>query len=161
MKNKKPIIAKTFTPKYDEQEDRLRVVVNYEDVYNRVDFMITRSFMLNLASTADEFILQHYALEQKTVNAAELILNIDNTDNEEDKTMLKTDSINLELFRTDEELLIKVNFSYHKDSNKTAVTFFSKNVTAEILLDGKMLQQIFALIKSAIPYYKWGISHHF
>lgn len=158
MKNKKSIIAKTFTPKYDEEEDRLRVVVNYEDVYNRVDFMITRSFMLNLAPTADDFILQYYALEQKRVDAAELILSIDN---KEDKTMLQTNDIDLELFRTDEELLIKVNFSYQKDSNKTAVTFFSKNVTAEILLDGKMLQQIFTLIKSAIPYYKWGISHHF
>ena len=42
IKGKKTILANTFTPLYDELEDRIRIVVNYQDIQNRIDFVITR-----------------------------------------------------------------------------------------------------------------------
>ncbi|MDQ1267715.1 MAG: hypothetical protein QG560_358, partial [Campylobacterota bacterium] len=79
----------------------------------------------------------------------------------QDKSVSKTDNINLELLKTDEELLTEVNFSFNVKSKRTVLTFSSKNIVAKADLDAFMLSQIFQVIKSAIPYMRWGISRHF
>ena len=149
---KKNIIAKTFTPMYDEVEDRLRVVVNYQDAQNRVDFMITRNFVLNLIPSVDEFRSALYGVDDfESPMQSEA----------KQKITSKTDNTNLELLKMDEELLREVNFSFDKNLKQTTLTLNSKNSTAKAQLDGFMLMQIFKIIKSAIPYIRWGISHHF
>ncbi len=149
---KKNIIAKTFTPMYDEVEDRLRVVVNYQDAQNRVDFMITRNFVLNLIPSVEEFISAHYGVDDfESPMQSEA----------KQKITSKTDNTNLELLKMDEELLREVNFSFDKNLKQTTLTLNSKNSTAKAQLNGFMLMQIFKIIKSAIPYIRWGISHHF
>jgi len=149
---KKNITAKTFTPIYDELEDRLRLVVNYQDIYNRVDFMITRNFILNLIPSAEEFMARHYgAVDFEIAPQVET----------KDKITSKTDNVNLELLRTSEELLLEVNFSFDINSKQTTMTLSSGNMVASASLDSFMLSQIFQVIKSAIPYIRWGISHHF
>jgi len=155
---KKSITAKTFTPLYDEVEDRLRVVVNYNDIGNRVDFMITRSFILNLIPSAEEFVLKHYDAEPPLPQDVTLS---SKTDAKEDEALLKTDAVNLELFRTEEELLLEVNFSFDINTKQTTLSLSSKNIIAKIVLDQLMLQKIIQVIKSAIPFMKWGISRHF
>ncbi|MDQ1337514.1 MAG: hypothetical protein QG617_481, partial [Campylobacterota bacterium] len=153
---KKNILAKTFTPLYDETEDRLRVVINYQDIHSRVDFMITRKFILNLIPSAEEFMIKHYGVaEFKTTAQSDVGLK------SQDKSVSKTDNINLELLKTDEELLTEVNFSFNVKSKRTVLTFSSKNIVAKADLDAFMLSQIFQVIKSAIPYMRWGISRHF
>jgi hypothetical protein len=149
---KRNIIAKTFTPIYDELEDRLRLAINYEDIGNRVDLMITRSFILNLIPSAEEFISNHYGVVDLQTNTNEPIQNGSTT---------KTDSTNLELLRADEALLIEVNFSYDPSSQHTTLSLSSTNITAVAKVDALVLQQIFQIMKSAIPYIKWGISHNF
>jgi len=149
---KKNITATTFTPIYDELEDRLRVVINYQDIQSRVDFMITRNFILNLIPSAEEFIAKYYgAVDFEISSKIET----------KDKFKSKTDSVNLELLRTNEELLTEVSFNYDVNSKKTVVTLTSNSIVAKADLDGFMLAQIFQVIKSAIPYIKWGISYHF
>lgn len=155
---KKNIIANTFTPVYDELEDRLRVAINYQDIQNRVDFMITRNFILNLIPSAEEFILKHYNAQPLTQDSLTVSAEANSSENE---ALSKTDSVNLELYRTDEELLLEVNFSFDTATKNTLLTFSSKNVTAKIVLDVLMLQKIIHVIKSAIPFIKWGISRHF
>jgi hypothetical protein len=149
---KKNITAKTFTPIYDSIEDRLRLVINYQDIQNRVDLMITRSFILDLIPSAEEFIAKYYGELDVEVNTQSEI---------KERSTSKTDNINLELLRTSEELLLEVNFSYDPDSKHTVLTLSSKNIVAKTELDSFMLQQIIQVIKSAIPYIKWGISHYF
>ncbi len=149
---KKNIIANTFTPSYDELEDRLRLVINYQDMQNRVDFMITRSFVLNLIPTAEEFIERYYTHLEPHI--------IQQTQNK-NEAISKTDNVNLELLRTSEELLTEVTFSFDINTKLTIVTFNSKNSVAQATLDAVLLSQIFQVIKSAIPYIKWGISSHF
>ncbi|ABB44985.1 hypothetical protein Suden_1709 [Sulfurimonas denitrificans DSM 1251] len=155
---KKSITAKTFTPLYDEVEDRLRVVVNYNDISDRVDFMITRSFILNLIPSAEEFILKHYNAEPPLAQSISIS---SETDAKESESFSETDAINLELFRTEEELLLEVNFSFDKTTKQTVLSLSSKNVIAKIALDESTLQKIIYVIKSAIPFMKWGISRHF
>lgn len=155
---KKNIIANTFTPIYDELEDRLRVAVNYQDIQNRVDFMITRNFILNLIPSAEEFILKHYNAQPLTQDSLTISAESNSNENE---ALSRTDTVNLELYRTDEELLLEVNFSFDAATKQTLLTLSSKNVTAKIALDVLMLQKIIHVIKSAIPFIKWGISRHF
>lgn len=149
---KRNIIAKTFTPIYDELEDRLRLAINYEDIGNRVDLMITRSFILNLIPSAEEFISNHYGVVDLQTNTKEPT---------KDGSTTKTDGANLELLRADEALLIEVNFSYDPSSQHTTLSLSSTNITAVAKVDALVLQQIFQIMKSAIPYIKWGISHNF
>ncbi len=149
---KKNITAKTFTPIYDSIEDRLRLVINYQDIQNRVDLMITRSFILDLIPSAEEFIAKYYGELNFEANTQLEI---------KERSTSKTDNVNLELFRTSEELLLEVNFSYDPNSKHTVLTLSSKNIVAKTELESFMLQQIIQAIKSAIPYIKWGISHYF
>ncbi|MFA6136913.1 MAG: hypothetical protein WC667_02385 [Sulfurimonas sp.] len=149
---KRNIIANTFTPSYDELEDRLRLVINYQDMQNRVDLMITRSFVLNLIPTAEEFIERYYThVEPQIIQQAE----------NKNEAISKTDSVNLELLRTSEELLTEVSFYFDADTKLTTITFLSKNSAVQTTLDAALLSQIFQVIKSAIPNIKWGISTHF
>lgn len=154
MKN---ISANTFTPIYDQVEDRLRLVINYQDIQSRVDFMITRSFILNLIPAAEEFIDKHYPdeilLNDTTVKT--------NFNVQENTGVSKTDNTNLELLRTQEELLLEVNFSFDINTKQTVITFSSKNVIAKAVLDSNTMQQTISVIKSSIPYIKWGFSHNF
>lgn len=159
VSNKREIIAQTFTPLYDEIEDRIRVVINYQDMANRVDFMITRSFILNLVPTIDEFILKHYHNQLEVED--HITLNADHKE-QKDKNISKTDNTNLELLKTEEQLLVKVDLSYDAESKKTLFVLYSKNHTiAKALLDGHILQQVFKIIKKSIPHFRWGISHNF
>lgn len=152
MKN---IAAKTFTPIYDQVEDRLRLVINYQDIQNRVDFMITRNFILNLIPSAEEFMEKHY-VEDTTNSIVE-----PKTKAQNNEGISQTDGVNLELLRTSEELLLEVNFSFNPNTKQTTITFSSKNIQSLAVLDSSMMQQTFKVIKSAIPFLKWGISHHF
>ena len=154
----KTINAKTFTPKYDEVEDRLRVVINYADVNSRVDFMITRSFVLRLFPTLEEYMIKYYSddAEIPVITPQKIRESI-----KTDKQTAKTDATNLELFKTDNELLLEVNFSYKPTSKRTIVKFKSHNVEVIAQLDVASMKQIFSMIKSVIPFFSWGISEHF
>ena len=55
-----------------------------------------------------------------------------------DKFKSKTDSVNLELLRTNEELLTEVSFNYDVNSKKTVVTLTSNSIVAKADLDGFM-----------------------
>ncbi len=150
---KRNITAQTFTPSYDALEDRIRLSINYQDMEKRVDFMITRSFILNLLPTAEEFVMQYYGTPTAPVPQEGV-----KTKNE---ALSKTDFSNLELLQTGDELLTEVNFSFKAQTKQTLLTFNSQKTAAQIDLDGFMLTQIFQVIKSVIPRIKWGISHHF
>lgn len=51
------LIAKQFTPLYDEKEDRLRVIINinYPDRY---DFWITRKFLIDIMDNLQNYLMR-------------------------------------------------------------------------------------------------------
>jgi hypothetical protein len=156
--NIKEILAQTFTPQYDEIEDRIRLVVNYQDIENRVDFMITRNFILNLIPTIDEFILNHYSNNLHD----EALFTTSNFEKNGENNLSQTDNSNLELLKTEDQLLVKVNLSYDQNSKNTVLSLYSKNhIIAKASVDSNMLQQILKVIKKSIPNFRWGISQHF
>ena len=156
------LVANTFTPLYDELEDRIRVVINYQDMVNRVDFMITRNFIINLMLSVDGYVLQHYG-DEFEIEDNVVINNIEKnqTSKNQKSNLEKTDNVNLELLKIKDELLIKLDLSYQADTKNTLLVLTSKYCVTKSLLDSNMLIQLIKSIKSSIPYFKWGISKSF
>ena len=154
----KQITAISFTPKYDELEDRIRLSVNYDDITNRVDFMITRSFILKLFPVLEEYMLKFYASELSQQVTSPNPPTKESIQNNEATSL--TDGINLELYKQEDELLKEVKFSYDKNNNLSVIVFISKDSEATARLDEKSMEQVFTIIKSTIPFFSWGISHN-
>ena len=152
------ILVNTFTSIYDEIEDRIILVINYEEIHNRVDFMITRSFILKLLPTADEFLMQHYwgkEVQSDTINLSSPAID------DKKSTLQQTNNVNLELFSKEKELLQEVNFAYIEDKKLTTFSLSSTKTLAVASLEYIMLKQLFDTIKASIPNFAWGISVHF
>lgn len=147
----------SFTPKYDELEDRIRISINYDDFDNRVDFMMSRSFVLKLFPILDDYMLKFYEMDLNPVQAPQV-----NKEGvfKQDKSTSLTDGSNLELYKQEDELLIEVKFSFVKKTKTTIVVFESKSTQATARLDANSLKQIFTIIKKSIPFFSWGISHN-
>ena len=153
----KTIQALSFTPKYDELEDRIRVVVNYEDINSRVDFMMTRSFILKLFPTLEEYMIKFY---RGDIEIAVITPEVMKEKIQNEESTNETDTTNLELYKTNNELLLEVSFGYVEASKKSIIKFKSANVEVVSQLDEHSIKQIFSMIKSVIPFFSWGISQH-
>jgi hypothetical protein len=137
----KKIIADTFTPLYDAIEDRIRLVINYQNIDSRVDLMITRSFILEFLPTMDEFVL--------------------NKDPEVSPSSTTTDNIDLELYKKQDELLTKVDFAFYQQTQQTQLKLYTKDTQIEAPLDKELLKNLLRVIKASVPYINWGISPDF
>ncbi len=154
----KKITAINFTPKYDELEDRIRLSINYDDIQNRVDFMITRAFILKLFPVLDEYMMKFYDLDLiPEVNPSH---DIKKEKVKSSNSTSVTDGTNLELYKQEDELLKEIKFSYVKNKKTSIIKFQSKNSEAIAQLDSNSMKQVFAIIKSTIPFFSWGISHN-
>lgn len=153
----KQVTAKTFTPTYDPIEDRIRLCVNYQDMQHRVDFVITRSFILNLLPSAEEFIAKHYGVKHFLYKSDSQ----EEGSRAEQKAFSSTDMSNLELFKIDDELLREVRFSTDLKTKEITVTFISSTTLAIASFDVVMFEKLFSVIKASIPFIKWGISFDF
>ncbi|BAF70506.1 conserved hypothetical protein [Nitratiruptor sp. SB155-2] len=71
MKSKEQLIAKQFTPVYDEREDRLRLIVNL-NYPTRYDLWITRAFLIKLLDELSKFALPDIEEEQPSTNQSDL-----------------------------------------------------------------------------------------
>jgi len=155
---KREIKAQTFTPTYDGVEDRIRLSINYQDIHNRVDLMITRSFILNLLPSAEEFFLKRYAREfstsQKQGTAQEQLKS-------EQKIVSTTDMPNLELLKREDELLREVHFSIDPKTKHTNIVLETNTTKVTATLDARMFEKLFDVLKNSLPFIKWGISPDF
>lgn len=154
---KRNITALSFTPKYDELEDRIRISINYDNFDNRVDFMMSRSFVLKLFPILDDYMLKFYAMDLNTVQIPQVNQELVT---KQDKSTSLTDGSNLELYKQEDELLIEVKFSFIKKTKTSIIVFESNTTQATAQLDGYSLKQIFTIIKQSIPFFSWGISHN-
>jgi hypothetical protein len=150
----KKIIADTFTPLYDAIEDRIRLVINYQNIDSRVDLMITRSFILEFLPTMDEFVLNHYGLENITIETK-------NKDPEVSPSSTTTDNIDLELYKKQDELLTKVDFAFYQQTQQTQLKLYTTDTQIEAPLDKELLKNLLRVIKASVPYINWGISPDF
>lgn len=148
---KKQIVGTTFTPMYNPIEDRICLVINYEDPYTRVDFMITRSFMLNLIPSAEEYFEQYYPRENK----------MQITPVETPSFETPTDNVNLELLQSTQELLLEVNFSLDENRQNIVLRLSSQNTQAVATLPPLIFESLIKSLKRSIPSLEWGIGFDF
>lgn len=154
--------VQTITPVYDNIEDRIKLSINYQDMQNRIDLMLTRSFLLQLLPAMEEYIYKHYPDEiiEDEVHIEALKEQID--DDTKNKNISKTNFEDLHLYRSLEELLLTVNMTYDKNSRLTRIEFIGKEGDKAVLnADAVMLNNILKSIKASIPSIAWGISGYF
>lgn len=151
----KLIYIQTITPVYDSVEDRIRLCVNYKDINKRVDFMLTRGFLLKLLPTIEEYIYKYYShefIEQKNKNTVDKI--------EENKNLSQTDMQDFELYKNREDLLYTINLSYNETTQLTTLHLVSKSdITASVVCNVVLLKSILESIIKSIPKVGWGIGY--
>lgn len=160
------IKIQSLTPVYDKVEDRIRLCANYQDIKNRIDFMVTRAFMIDLLFNLDKYLLTYYPNDVITKTIIEDT--VDTTTSKEDNTktstrtpkknITKTLNEDIELYRKKEDLLVNLQLKYNKSNQLTTINFTSKaNEQASLVLNALNLQQILWSIKRTIPGL-WSIS---
>lgn len=148
---KKQIVGTTFTPLYNPVEDRICLVVNYEDPYTRADFMITRRFMLNLIPSAQEYLERHYP--QETL--------LQTTQIDKPSYQKPTDNVNLELLQTTQELLLEINFTLDEHKKNIQLRLSSQKTQAIATLSPTIFESLISSLKKVIPSVEWGIGFNF
>jgi hypothetical protein len=156
------IFATTFTPLYDELEDRIRLSVNYQDINNRIDFMLTRKFIIKMIPTIDDFIDKFYPALRDEMDGEQFTSAASSpTKPQEAQTQSKidpTDRTDLNLLKKEGVLLREIKLSFNPDTKKSVLLLISKDRAAQATLDAQSLYKIVGIIKKSIPNYAWGIS---
>jgi hypothetical protein len=142
---KKEIEAKTFTPIYDSVEDRIRLIINYEDMQNRVDMMITRAFIIKLIYLIEDYLANNFISDDTKLQ--------EQTE-QNYTTKTKDEYIDLTI---QEELLLEVNLTLLEDKKNVLFTLNSKNITTKSILNKDILKLFVENLKKSIPKYDWGI----
>ncbi|WP_458699912.1 hypothetical protein ACKGJI_08775 [Sulfurospirillum sp. 1307] len=141
MNNPKVITAKTFTCNYISKEDRLLLTINYEEIENRVDFWITRSFLLKLLPHFFDYVSEDYSNEKN-----------DNTKNTDNTTFNLT-------FKTP-ILLESVGFKNYDNAIEIVFKSLEHNIFAKATLDKSIFQKVVKLLINSSPTYEWGIINY-
>lgn len=140
--------AKTFTCRYDPKEDRLVLTLNYQIIEERIDFWITRSFLLKLIPIF--FDISTFSPHLASQNVLPHITKTPNLET-------PTDTSTYLLTYKNPLLLESVDFA--QENNNTKITFknLEKAIYYEALLDSGSLESVVKLILNNAPKYEWGI----
>jgi len=141
MSNKKLILSKTFTCNYIEAEDRILFTINYEDFENRVDFWLTRAFLLKL--------LPHFF---------DLIVIKEDEIPDQSSNKSSTDTQTYSFMQKEPILLDSVDFK-RGDKGETIIVFKSlkRGIFCETRLDQLSLNALVTLLTKTAPPKEWGI----
>ena len=141
------IEAKTFTPIYDEVEDRIRLIINLDNV-SRIDLMITRALIIKLIPMLEEFYEKHYS----DIETDEVTINSDSSkEKSESSTVVKIDG----------ELLITINLSYNRDNQLTSIELTSSKNRVVANFNQELFNSFVKLLKNSIPKFSWGLGFNF
>jgi len=154
----KNITIQTITPTYDQTEDRIRLSLNYQDIENRIDMMLTRAFLLQILPSIEGHIYKYYP-EEDIENGFEIQMDSIEERKNDTGELSQTSMEDLSLYKGIEDLLFTINISFDNTSKLTTIQFISKQKhTAILSVDIKVLKNILFSIKNAIPSVNWGIS---
>jgi len=142
---KQEIQVLTFTPIYDEVEDRIRLIVNYKDLNRRIDFMLTRAFIIKLIPMLEEYLQKNFSNHQK-----ELYEQV------QDSYQTKTETSHIDSV-VKEELLFQVDLTMLEDKQNILFVLSSKYTVAKAILNKDLLSSLIYSLKKIIPKYNWGV----
>ena len=144
----KEIVAQTFTPLYDEVEDRIRLIINIDDFYTRVDIMITRALILKLVPLLEDFYDKNYVDDE--------VYQLDIENSTEKKSGNSTT-----VSKKDGQLLQSVNLSFSAKEAITIVKFQTSSIMITANFDKNLFKEFTKVLKNAIPKIGWGIGFSF
>lgn len=142
------VAAHTFTTLYSELEDRLRLVINYADYANRIDFWITRAFLLKLAPSWEEYSYRYAA--PKIMSNNESVQNLPNN--------TATDSSTLAVTHKEGVLLEAVDMMFEVSVGTFEIRLRGKGTEAVAILNEEMMITLIKTIFNAAPHIQWGVS---
>lgn len=142
------ITALTFTPYYSEIEDRIRLVVNYADFANRVDFWITRAFLLKLAPSWEEYGYRYGTAQAVSSGESKTT----------QPTVSATDGGTLAVTDKEGVLLETVDMTYEVSNEMFEICLRGRDTQAVALLNEEMMMTLIKTIFNAAPHMQWGIS---
>jgi phosphopantetheine adenylyltransferase len=120
--NNEILIAKQFTPVYDEREDRVRLIFNI-NYPTRYDMWITRNFLIKLIYSLSDYIIE----EEQTAQQ--------NQQSQEKNTIYLPVNKNVELLESFQ--ITPINNSIYlvrfSDNNTTIEAYLSKNDLSKLL----------------------------
>lgn len=140
------IKAKTFTCNYIEKEDRILLSINYEDILNRVDFWVTRAFLLKLLPYFFEYSSSecHKEKEPKIQNS--------------NKNTKSTDLSTFALTQQKPILLESVDIKKLPSNIQINFKNLEKNIFVVAFFDSSNFSAFVTLLSGAAPRYDWGIT---
>ena len=143
MQNQTIIEAQTYTCHYIEREDRLLLTINYQDVEKRIDFWITRAFLVKLLP---------YFFDYVTVEKEE-------TTNDKYATN-PTDNSTFALTQQKPILLESIDFEPLKNKGmKIVLKNLENNIFCIAVLDNNIFKSFVELLTKTAPSFDWGIAN--
>ncbi len=146
MSNRDMIKADTFTCSYSEQEDRLLLTINYQDITKRVDFWITRAFLIKLLP---------YFFEYKGESSE---VRVSSDEDSKNHNITPTDNSTFTLTSKEPMLLDSIDFRAVEGGMRVVFKNREKGVNVLGTFDKSLLTNVISLITNAVPSYGWGIS---
>jgi hypothetical protein len=146
------INGKTFTAQYDMREDRIKLILNYADPAERIDFMITRAMFLKLVP----------AFEQLLPTGAKPLYPPKGDDMPQQSGITPTDKSTMHLTRKEQTILLeKVDFKIDHKKERMTMYFYGElpdTPEAQTTIAVENLEMIAGVILGAIPFTEWGIA---
>ncbi len=139
MSKEKVIQANTFTCGYIESEDRLLLSINYTDIINRVDFWITRNFLLKLLPHFFDYTIALDSLDIQSFSNVE------------------TDRESYEFNMKEPILLESVDITRGKTGFRIIFKNLKNNIFCIALFDQEHFDRFVNLVINASPKMQWGI----
>ena len=135
-------LIQTFTCRYDAREDRLLLTLNYQDIEKRVDFWITRSFLMKLIPIFFDYTVQESQSTQPSFSKDE---------------QLPTDTTTYLLMQQLPLMLESIDFQPMKYGTRVVLKNLEKSLFYEAKLDQNLMKNFVNLILKSVPKYEWGI----
>jgi len=130
----KEIVAKQFTPLYDEREDRMRLAINI-NFPERYDIWITRAFLIKILDNVDSF-WEKECLKEVT-----------------DQTFQACAEV---VHQPVNEAKLLEAFTIHKQKNSYLLILSDGKARITAFLEPGQLSRLFTLLKSKVRYI-WGL----
>ncbi|WP_434580950.1 hypothetical protein MLC52_01420 [Sulfurimonas sp. NW15] len=149
--------AKTFTCIYSEKEDRLLLTVNYQDAENRVDFWLTRNFLIKLLPHLFEYMNYETQAVVQSTQTQEQKGSVPSVPPPSQQT--PTDSATFTLTQKVPVLLESIDITKLGNGYiQFVLKNMEKNIYATATLEPALFSQVIKVITSAVPTFSWGIN---
>jgi len=141
MQNQTIIEAKTYTCHYIDKEDRLLLTINYQDIEKRIDFWITRAFLVKLLPYFFDYVMVE---KEETTNNAQ--------------STKPTDNSTFALTQQKPILLESIDFeALDNNGMKIVLKNLEKNIYCVAVLDKNRFKSFVELLTKTAPTFDWGI----